>query len=247
VKADPTAQLRVLDLQALDTALDQIAHRRRTLPELGELERLEAELRTVTDDVVRAETAVSDLDREQRKIENDVDAVRARADRDRARMESGAVGSPRELESLQSEVVSLARRQGDLEEQVLEVMERREAADAMLSAAAEKQAQLREARADAQQRRDVALADLDQRQGGTAAQREPTAAQIPPDLLALYERIRRSSRGTGAAALLRRQCQGCHLDLAGTDLAAAKAAAPDEVLRCEECSRILVRTAESGL
>ena len=96
-------------------------------------------------------------------------------------------------------------------------------------------------------RRDVALRELDATAVAAREGRDAVAATLPPDLLTLYDKIRASSGGVGAAGLVRRRCQGCHLELSGTDLRAAAAAAPDEILRCEECRRILVRTPDSGL
>ena len=247
MKAAPEAQLRLLDLQQLDSTLDRLAHRRRVLPELAEyadLERRSAELR---DSIVAAETDVSDLDREQVKAEKDVDSVRQRADRDRDRLDSGQVSSARDLENLQSEIASLQRRQADLEEVVLEIMERREAAEAKLAdlrrAQEEQQAKL----AEVAERRDNALRELDDEAGLSSTARTAVAKDIPDDLLQLYERLRAQLSGVGAAALLRGQCQGCHLALNTVDLNHLRNAPPDEVIRCEECRRILIRTAESGL
>ena len=54
--------------------------------------------------------------------------------------------------------------------------------------------------------------------------------------------------GLGAAPLHRGTCQGCRLQLPPTEIEALRsAAAPDAVIRCEDCRRILVRTPESGL
>ena len=66
-------------------------------------------------------------------------------------------------------------------------------------------------------------------------------------LLSLYDRVRTQTGGTGAALLKARRCEGCRIELYGRELAAARNAAPDEVLRCDNCGRVLVRTAESGL
>lgn len=247
MKAAPADQLRLLDLQATDLHLDQLAHRRRTLPELAEIERGNAALGGLRDDVVRARTEVDDLDREIRRLENDIDQVRQRATRDQQRMQSGAITSPKELESLQHEVASLARRQGELEDAELELMETREEAEARLT---EAQSRLDEATGtlgETEKRRDAAFAEIDQTIAERTAERGPLAATIPGDLITLYEKIRATHNGIGAAMLRARRCQGCHLDLAGSDLAAARTAAGDEVLRCEECRRILIRTPESGL
>jgi predicted nucleic acid-binding Zn-ribbon protein len=247
VKAAPEAQLRLLDLQQLDSTLDRLAHRRRTLPELAEYSELERRSSELRDSIVAAETEVSDLDREQAKAEKDVDSVRQRADRDRNRLDSGQVSSARDLENLQSEIASLQRRQSDLEEVVLEIMERRETAEAKLAdlrrAQEEQQANL----AELAERRDNALRELDDEAGLSSTARTAVAKDIPDDLLQLYERLRGQLSGIGAAVLLRGQCQGCHLALNTVDLNRIRSAAPDEVVRCEECRRILIRTAESGL
>lgn len=247
MRAAPADQLRLLDLQAVDLHLDQLAHRRRTLPELAELERGNAALGGLRDDVVRARTEVDDLDREIGRLENDIDQVRQRATRDKQRMDSGAITSSKELESLQHEVASLARRQGELEDAELELMETREEAEARLTAAQARFDEASAALVDAEKRRDVAYAEIDGTIAARTGERGPLAAQIPADLLALYEKIRATHNGIGAAQLRARRCEGCRLDLAGSDLNAARSAAEDEVLRCEECRRILIRTTESGL
>jgi predicted nucleic acid-binding Zn-ribbon protein len=247
VNAAPTTQLRLLDLQALDAALDRLAHRRRSLPELAEVQRLTeraAELRT---QLVLAETEEGDIAREQSKAEADVDQVRTRAARDQQRLDSGAVGSAKELESLQHEIETLGRRQSTLEDAVLEVMERREAVQGEVDAVRRELGNVEAELAEAERRRDEQLAQIAGEEAAAQAERALVAPEIDDALLALYDKIRAGSNGIGAAALLRGRCEGCHLQLTNADLGALRAAAEDEVVRCEECRRILVRTPESGL
>lgn len=242
--APPDVQLRLLDLQDLDATIDRLAHRRRTLPELAEIEKLDARLRELFDDIVRVETEVSDIDREQRKVENDVDMVRGRMERDQKRLDTGAVGSAKELESLQHELESLARRRTELEDLVLEQMERREDADVRLRALVEERDTLLAARGSAEATRDSTFADIDRDVADHSRSRDELATALAGPLLDLYEKIRASSGGVGAAALHRGRCEGCHLSLPPSDLNRIKAAPPDEVIRCEECRRILVRRPE---
>jgi uncharacterized protein len=246
VKASPEAQLRLLELADLDTEIGRLEHRRRGLPEIAEVERLDARGVELRDAIVSAESEASDLAREQRKAEGDVDQVRTRIDRDRKRLDAGQVSSPRELENLQSEVESLRRRQDDLEEVALAVMERQEEAGTRASSLTAERSELETARADTIARRDAAWSEIDEELGKLAEQRSGIAAGIPGDLLELYDKLR-EQQGVGAAALRRGSCEGCHLTLVTSDLNSIRAAAPDEVLRCEECRRILVRTPESGL
>ena len=246
MKADPTEQQRLLDLAAEDVALTQLAHRRHTLPEVAAAEAAVEAERELAAEVVRAETEVRDLDREQKRLEGDVDTVRQRAARDQQRLDSGSA-TPKEMTNLQHELQSLARRQSDLEDQVLELMERRETADTALAAAQRGQEQARADRERAEQLRDDALADIADATARHEKARAEIAGNVPSPLLSLYDRVRAQAGGTGAALLKARRCEGCRIELYGKELSAARNAAPDEVLRCENCGRVLVRTAESGL
>jgi len=247
VKAAPDDQLRLLDLQGLDAALDRLAHRRRTLPEIEQIDELDAKVTQLAGDIVLVDTEDSDLSREQSKLEADIDLVRSRMQKDQQRLDAGQVSSPRELENLQSEIESLKRRQGDLEDDELEIMEKREVVQSRLQELRDERERLVVELNDAEQRRDVAFAEIDAEREKTTQQRDELAATLPADLLALYDKVRGSSAGVGAAALHRGRCEGCHLQLNTTDLNRLREAPEDEVLRCEECRRILVRTAESGL
>jgi predicted nucleic acid-binding Zn-ribbon protein len=246
VKADHFEQQKLLDLAAEDVALTQLAHRRRTLPEAAALEAAEEAERTLSGDVVRAETEVRDLGREVKRLESDVETVRLREIKDQRQMDSGSV-SPKELTNLQHELDSLKRRQFDLEDQELELMERLEVAEKALREAQQGLEQAKAERERAEQLRDDALADIADGTSRHDAARAEVAAGISAPLLALYDRIRTQTGTSGAAALRHRACQGCRIELYGNELAAVRNADPHEVLRCENCSRILVRTAESGL
>jgi predicted nucleic acid-binding Zn-ribbon protein len=247
VKASPEAQLRLLELADIDAELTRIEHRRRGLPEHAELERLEARDAELRDSIAALTAQTSDLKREQAKAEADVEQVRARIDRDRNRLDSGMVNSPRELENLQSEVQSLHRRQSDLEEVVLDVMERLETAQSTLTQATAEREQLATELTSVSAARDTALGELGEQSVKASDRRVEIAAAIPGDLLDLYDKQRAQHGGVGAAALRKRSCQGCNLTLNTVDLNAIRAAPAEEVLRCEECRRILVRTADSGL
>ncbi|GGR79804.1 hypothetical protein GCM10010169_25000 [Micromonospora fulviviridis] len=245
MKADPKVQRRLLDLQAIDTALAQLTHRRRTLPELAELEALARELSALEDERVRAQVAVDDLDRDIARLEKDVDQVRARKSKDEARLAAGS-GPARELEALQHELASLNRRQSDLEDAELELMEQRETAQGVLDGVERRIAESRDRRVAAEQRRDDSLAEIAKEEEFKRGSRQPLAGDLPADLVALYEKIR-TDTGLGAALLTGGRCGGCRLELSGADLARIRKADPDDVVRCEECRRIMVRTNESGL
>jgi len=245
--ASPEAQQTLLQLQGVDTALDQIAHRIKTLPARAVLAQTDAELSEVGDRHVAAAAEVSDLERAVRKAEAEVEVVRNRAAKDSELLLSGTITSPKQLEELQHEVTSLARRQDDLETAELEVMEQLDGALANRAELGARVAELEAVRAAAADEIAAAESDAAAERGVAEAERASLAGQVPADLLSLYERIRADQGGVGAARVHRGRCEGCHLDLPPSDKGRIRAAAPDEVLRCEECRRILVRTSESGL
>ncbi|HMM95944.1 C4-type zinc ribbon domain-containing protein [Phycicoccus sp.] len=245
MRAESARQLRLLDLQAIDTRLDQIAHARRTLPQLAELADLEGKARLLDDQLVRSRTELGDVQREVAKAEADVQLVRERAARDRARLDAGT-GTAKDLQALQHELESLARRQAELEDVELEVMERAEAAEHDVSELERGRGELGERIAGLERDRDEALRRLADEEATVGAPRDGIVGEVGADLVALYEKIRGTS-GTGAAALRQRRCGGCQLELNPVEISRIRSADEDEVLRCEECNRILVRTPESGL
>jgi predicted nucleic acid-binding Zn-ribbon protein len=243
----PTAdQWRLLDVQGVDTRLDQIAHRRRTLPEIAELAALGERANALRDELVRAQTHAGDVQRELAKAEADVELVRQRASRDRSRLESGQ-GGHKELESLQHEIATLQRRQSTLEDTELEVMERLETLTAEVDRLTAERDSLQGQVDEVTARRDAVDGELERERQQLVGSRTGMVAGLDPGLLALYEKVRESSGGIGAAILRARRCEGCRLELNGQDLQRIRGAAADEVVRCEECRRILVRTGESGL
>ncbi|MFF1547197.1 zinc ribbon domain-containing protein [Streptomyces sp. NPDC058291] len=247
MNAEPADQIRLLDVQALDVRLQQLAHKRRSLPEHAEIESLTKDLTQLRDLLVAAQTEEGDTAREQTKAEQDVDQVRQRSVRDQQRLDSGAATSPKDLENLQREIVSLAKRQGDLEDVVLEVMERRESAQERVAELTERVGSVQGKIDDATARRDAAFEELDGEAATVTKEREVIAASVPAELLKLYDKLREQQGGIGAAKLYQRTCQGCRQELAITDINDIRSAAPTTVVRCENCRRILVRTSESGL
>nr|WP_253945288.1 C4-type zinc ribbon domain-containing protein [Nocardioides sp. zg-DK7169] len=217
------------------------------MPEIARLAELSAKRADVANLVRDARIDVDDLTLEQSKVEADVEQVKVRRDRDRDRVEQGLITNPRDLERMNHELQSLERRIASLEDQELEVMERLETAQArldeltgMLTETEAEIAELETAREEKQSDIDAKLVDVE-------AQRGPSVEGMPSDLLALYDKLRAAKNGIGAAELRQRRCNGCQLGIDAAELASIKATPADTVVRCEECSRILVRTAESGL
>lgn len=245
MKVDPEVQARLLELADVDGELDRVAHRRKTLPEQQRLDELQASLRTQQDGLVKVQTLASDLDREVKRQEREVESVRAREDKDRKLMDSGSVNA-KQLTELEHELGTLQRRQAALEDDLLELMEQREAVGVDEQKSADAIATTEQQTAEARAALDTAVAELDAVQTKAEAARGDLVGQFPAELLSRYDRVR-VARGRGAGLLRARRCGACQLELDRSTIADIKAAAPDEVLTCDNCSAVLVRTAESGL
>ena len=239
MNVDPRVQASLLELAAVDTELTQIAHRRKTLPEQAELEKLEAERVARKDAAVSVQIAMDDLDRDIKKLEGEVDAVRQREDRDRKLLEGGTVAA-KQMSELQHELGSLERRQGILEEELLEVMERREASETDYNHAGAQLTQIEDELID------DAVADVESAEQRATARRSELATTFSAELLAIYEK-QRSLTGRGAALLQARRCGACRIELDRGEISRIAAKPADELIRCSECNAILVRTKESGL
>ncbi|GAB2511410.1 zinc ribbon domain-containing protein [Nocardia heshunensis] len=245
MNAEPSIQAKLLDLAAVDAELSRIGHRRKVLPEQQEVERLEGERTTRKDAAVKVEIQMDDLDRDIRKLEGEIEAVRKREERDRGMLTAGSVGA-KQLSELQHELGSLERRRKVLEDDLLEVMERREAAADNHSHAGANLDQAEADLVDAERRRDEALADLAVAQQRCESDRIALSKGFPDDLLAAYDK-QRTQYGVGAALLQARRCGACRIELDRGEISRISQTAPNVVVRCPECSAILVRTKHSGL
>jgi len=238
--------VKLLDVCELDSRALQLRHRRAHLPQAAVVAELQASKKT-TDDAVRdARITRDDLERVQKKADADVEAVKTRRRRDQERMDSGAISSAKDLERMQHELATLDRRISVLEDEELEVMEQLEEAQTAVTRLEAELAEITEKLAVAVDSVDVETSKIDGELAGVAEERTPALEGIPDDLLALYSRLS-EKMGVGAAELRARRCGGCNLQLDPAEISRIRGLAADEVVRCEECSRILVRTAESGL
>ncbi|GHF23972.1 hypothetical protein GCM10017786_67750 [Amycolatopsis deserti] len=245
MKAEPAVQRQLLELAKVDAELSRVEHRRRTMPELAEIEGIQKTLRELRDTAIRHETAASDLDREIARQEKEIESVRAREDRDRKLIDGGTLPA-KQVADLQHELETLARRQSALEDDLLELMERREALGLDVQRTGAEVDKTEQALADVESRRDDLLKDLDTTKARREEDRAKLVPRFPEGLLKLYERVR-AHKGIGAALVRARKCLACNMEFDRNTVSELKAAAEDEVVQCENCGAILVRTVESGL
>ncbi|HEY9315639.1 zinc ribbon domain-containing protein [Williamsia sp.] len=245
MKADPADQRLMLDIADVDAELHRIEHRRSTLPELAELVQLEEQLSTQRDEAVRAQIAAEDLQREARRLDNEITSMSMREEKDNQQLAAGTLPS-KQLSELEHEVTGLIRRRGLLEDELLDVMEQQEAVDADEQRASAMTNHTQRQIDEVATRRDAALEKLAQDEAAVREKRAAIMANVNADLMAIYDRQVKAGR-VGAGLLRAARCGACRMELDRGLLSRINATPTDDVIRCDECGAILVRTHESGL
>lgn len=245
MQADPSAQRALLLIADLDNQAEQVRHRKQTLPEHAQLKDLATQRGQLTEQVVAAETRLGDAQGEQDRIESDLAPARARLQRNQTTIDAGTI-APKALQAMIEETEHLRGRIGKWEDAQLEAMQVVEDETAVRDDFIARRTEVEQRMRTLLAARDTAVGQLDDQLADLADKRERLVASIPADLVTTYEKVAQRS-GTGAAELRAGRCTGCGLTLDNTELKRHATAAPDAVLRCEECGRILVRTEHSGL
>ncbi|MGH9042966.1 MAG: zinc ribbon domain-containing protein [Acidimicrobiia bacterium] len=231
----------LLSLQEHDTAADRLRHRRDTVPERAGLAEAEANKVKLEAVLADARDRRDEVLREERKLDDEVRTLEERARSEETKMYSGTISSPRELQAMSADVAHLRKRARELEDQELEVLERREVLDTEVAGA---EANLAEVVAEVERLhgglRD-AEAEIESELKVEQDARSALVPGIPAGVLSLYEQVRTANRGMGAARLVGSNCQACHLTLPATEVDRIRHLAPDAVARCDHCGAILVR------
>ncbi len=229
---------QLLDLQREDTAIIRLHERRASLPEARRLQEVQDLVAELEADLDIARKQNDEIAREQSRLEGEIELIDQKAAREDQRMMSGKVANPKELAALQAEIESLKRRRAGIEDQLLDVMVARDAATETVE-------RLDSERSEAQRQKDELSAavtrltgDIEAELGGHSGARDEAAAAVPEELLSMYEQIRASKHGVGAAALMGGTCQGCHTKLPAVE--AERIRKEKGLQRCDNCRRILI-------
>ena len=240
MKATPAHQALLIQLQKLDIEISQLNYKLINLPEREQITAIHTRLENGAVEKGVVETELEDVNIDLRRSEVDVEAVTDRLAKDEKRLSAG-LGTPRELEQIQHEIETLKKRQAELEDGELEIMIRKEAVQKRLDELTSDEDGLKKLELELQARIDSQTQELNSVIAVKADERMKLVPQIDSALVELYEKIRNSSDGVGAALLIGNKCDGCHMVITAVELDKIKGLPDDEVCRCEECRRILVR------
>lgn len=240
ITATPTEQQRLLALQQVDTQLRQQQHRRAHLPEQQTLDEHEEMLSAVSSEYATRRDEMSKLQLTQKRLENEVATLESRRKSEEGRMYSGAITSEKEVEALRHELASLKTRKSDLEDELLEVMERSEEVEGMVSSLKTRHAELQEALPGLTTARDEAAVDIDAELAETKARRDELTAELPQLVLDAYADLLQRKQGLAVAELSGGTCMGCRLQLTASEMEEVRSDAKRHLAICPQCGRGVV-------
>ena len=240
MKASVQDQNRLIELQRLDSHIQNLEFKLKSLPEIEQLTAIASRIEVGRKDLGVAELELGDIQVELKRSEIEVEQVSERIKKDESRLNSGQ-GAPKELEQMQHELGTLAKRKAELEDGELEIMIRFDTAKAKVDTLKNDEAGLLQLEVELKARYEAASKSLNDEITTEKSKRQTLIPTIDKTLLDLYEKIRGNAGGIGAALLVGNTCDGCHLSITPIELEKIKSQPDDEVVRCEECRRILVR------
>lgn len=240
MKAPAEEQRRLIQLQDHDLHLARLDHQAKTLPVLKELAYATDGYESHEALAIASETERSDIEIELNRSASDVEQVDMRLAKDQQVIDSGSA-SAKDLQNLLGELESLRKRKEELEEVELEIMVRIEDAVTRRKHHESERDRFKSEMERLTKERDLALAAIASERNQVSSERESIASALSKEILDLYNKIKDANGGIGAARLKDGKCDGCHLTINTVELGRIKSLADDEVVRCEECRRILVR------
>lgn len=240
ISASPAQQRQLLELQDADTAIRQLEHRRANLPEQQALDENADTLKRISAEYADRRERLEQLERSQKRHEDEIATVESRRKSEEGRMYSGQINSEKEVQALRGEISSLRARKNDLEDALLEIMQEREDLESMVDTLKERHGELTSKVAELETARDEAARDIDAEMSTRQSERAELAAELPDEVIGYYDDLRERKRGLAVAELVGRTCQGCHLELTAIELEETRERAQRGLARCEQCGRILV-------
>ncbi|PPG62811.1 hypothetical protein C5C53_07480 [Rathayibacter sp. AY1E3] len=244
MKASPAHQRELLTLASLDTRGAQLRHALATLPQIARIQAMQARDNETRRSLAERTGRLEDVRTELGRIESDVGVVEKRLTRDRDRLQTASAA--KDIAALESEITSLVKRRGDLEDIELTLMERIEGIESEVAAAQAERDEVVASLGTLAEERDAQAEKLRGKQEALARDRADLVTTLPEDLVELYEK-QRARYGVGAALLRGKVSEGSGVALTESDLSWIRASAPDEVVLCPDSGCILVRGEESTL
>lgn len=239
VTADVAQQKKLLQLQDVDTKLRQLLHKKANLPVIAEIAQAKTELQTTQSELATKQAELLTLQKSVKNLEVEVEQVNTKLEKDQKLLDAG--GSAKSAQAIVHDIATLKERRSNLEDEELELLEQLEEKQAEIIPLEAKVVTQQVTLAGLEEQKNQAEAEIKVTQDALNAERGGIENQIEPNLIALYSKIQNQAGGLAVVSLQGRSCGGCRLELNPIEVTRIKNAAENQVVRCEECGRILIR------
>lgn len=230
----------LLELQEHDTGSDQLIYRRAHLAEREQIVQAETAIAQLETESAPERAAQHEIQLEQRRLEDEIALLSEKIESVTKHLYGDNITSPKEAQALQADIESLQRHKNELEENVLDCMERIEPLDSQLADVAQQIEALQKQRDEAAQSLVKAETEIDNELATRNEKRQSLLAPVPSELLSEYERRRSSLGGVVVAQLKGSVCAGCHLSLAPAEVDKIRKESAASLAECPDCGRILI-------
>jgi hypothetical protein len=236
--ADVSLASQLLTLQRIDTEADQLAVRRKRLPERDDLA-------TRTDQMAAWEKRRTQLVQRLAELATVIESAEAAnaeltSHRQRLEAQMKTVIAPREAEALMHEIETINVKRDELDDKELAALEEQAALDDDLTAHLGTEESLRTALRSSDEALARVCDDIDAELAGLVDQRIAALEPLDSNVTSHYDAVR-SAVGVAVAELKGHRCEGCHLDLSAAEVDTAKEeAAESGYTDCPQCGRLLI-------
>ena len=239
--ATPETLEQLLQIQERDKAIATLYHQRENLSERGNLKDLKEESEHLMNRKGLVLKELSTEEEDQQRLEDEVNAIEERVSEQQVNLYNGEVTAIKDLQAIQGDIAGLEERKRLVEDQILEVMEQLEPLKALWDSISEEEQAIAKQKTELETALGQQETYIDKQIQGVQKERGELTADVPSDLLEIYENIRARPGSIGIAQLSGSTCKGCHLDLPAVEVDRLKKLPHDHLINCEECGCILVR------
>jgi predicted nucleic acid-binding Zn-ribbon protein len=230
------------ELQQADLELGRLERRLAEMPEKRAILEARKRIEDIRSLKTRTDAFVAEIEREIKRYEDEVAIVSAKLESEQAKLLSGSITNPKEVQHISRELDALKRNKDRLENHILGEMEKRERAF-------QQQAKVDHAIEDAQAK-EAELVEGFKGKGGTLQaeidgfrrSREALLGEIDDETRLRYESLIESKGGVAVGILSGATCGACRMELPA-DRVDELVSGPD-IGECPLCHRLLIVRAE---
>jgi predicted nucleic acid-binding Zn-ribbon protein len=225
---------QLYDLQEVDLRTGEVE---KSLAEIVAKLADKSQLSAARAEAARLGKRLDDMSANRRSVERTVGEITDSLSALEKRLYGGGITNAQQMAAAEEERTFTIARQGEAEDELLELMLAMEELEPLVETAREALTRLEDARPAQEAEWRDAEVKLGDDLAALSLEREEVLPLVAPNLIPMYESLRKSRGGVAVARVERNMCQGCRLSLPTGDIQRARAS--QGTVLCSSCGRIL--------